>query len=446
MQKTYAIITRGCPKNEIDSEILAAQLDESGWKQGGDAASAAVVIVNTCAFIEEAKRQSIETVFEAVAAKKTSGFPRVIVAGCLPERYQDRLFRLLPEADCFLGTNAIPSIVKAAEDAFAGRRTMRVDEFRSREYIDLRRRRLGSGCYAYLRVSEGCRNRCSYCVIPSIRGPLTSRSPEAITEEARTLSEGGAREIILVGQDTTRYGVDTGGTTDLIDLLRRIERLPEVRWIRLLYTHPSGWTEKLVQHICASEKMCRYADIPFQHVSDRLLKEMNRPYTQRDIRLLIEKLRRAVPGVAIRTSFIVGFPGETEREFKELCSFVERYELDHVGVFTYSREEGTPAYDLPAQRSSAVKQRRWQELMDCQLEVVQRRAQARLGTYYDMVIESRCGRNCREGRLEIQAPEIDGITHVSGTEKPGTYALVKIVGFDDFDMRAEMVSHNEHVS
>ena len=446
MQKTYAIITLGCPKNEIDSEILAAQLEESGWRRRTDARSAAVVIINTCAFIEDAKTQSIETVFDAVAAKNSLGFPRVIVAGCLPERYRDRLFRLLPEVDSFLGTNSIPSVAAAAEDAFAGRRTLRVDEFGSTEYIDLRRRRLGSGCYAYLRVSEGCRNRCSYCVIPSIRGTLTSRSPETITEEARQLSEDGAREIILVGQDTTRYGADTGGRTDLLDLLRRIERLPDVRWIRLLYTHPSGWTEKLVQYMCDSEKVCRYADIPFQHVSDRVLKEMNRPYTQKDILSLINKLRRAIPDVAIRTSFIVGFPGETEREFQELCSFVELHELDHVGVFTYSREEGTPAYDLRGQRSSAVKQRRWQELMDRQLDVVQRRAQTRVGTSFAMVIENRCGKGCREGRLEIQAPEIDGMTRVRGAIEPGAYALVRVVGFDDFDLRAEIVSRNEYVS
>jgi len=438
--KSFSIVTLGCPKNEIDSEILASELERAGWKYSKDLLGASVVIVNTCAFVEDAKTESIESIYEILKAREKGGRrPRILVAGCLPQRYGRELFRLMPEADGFLGSPAPGRVIRAAEEALAGRRSIRVDEPDGSEYIDLGRSKLESKFYGYMRLSEGCRNDCSYCVIPRIRGPLTSRSVEALLVEAEALAGRGVKELVLVGQDTTAYGVDRGERGALVGLLKSLERVSGIEWIRLLYTHPLGWDEELMNYIDQSEKVCRYVDVPFQHVSDRILRMMNRLYGKKLVEDLVETLRKRIAEVSLRSSFIVGFPGETEREFGELVRFVEDFELDHVGVFKYSREEGTRAAGMASQKSAAVKERRWQELMEAQLEVVRRKAKAMVGEVRPVLIEeASCGEERAVGRLAAQAPEVDGVTYVERAPAPGVVAPCVITGFDDYDFTAEV--------
>jgi len=441
--KTYHIISLGCPKNLVDSEILDGSLEKAGLERTGDPGKADLVIVNTCAFIDPAKEESIDEILRIGEMKKTSGRPLLIVAGCLPQRFGRELETLLPEVDFFFGTTAPRDLPSLLRSLLEGSEHPRRNLLGPPDFLmnASHGRRLTEPRFtAYLKIAEGCSNRCSYCVIPAIRGPFRSRPLEDILRESEALARAGVREVILTAQETTAYGRDLYGRPALDRLLKELCETGAFRWIRVLYTHPARVTREVLEVMAAEETVCNYLDMPVQHIDSDILKAMNRTGKKENIRKAIECARETVPGIALRTSLIVGFPGETREKFETLLRFVREVRFDHLGVFPYSREEGTPAGTFPGQVRRDVKERRRDRIMAAQAAFSREINQGLIGTIQEVLVEkaSPAPEYPLAGRAKRQAPEIDGITYLRAKDaRPGDFVLCRIVDADEYDLFGE---------
>lgn len=437
-----AVIALGCPKNLVDTEVMLGQLHESGFTFADDPEGADVVVVSTCSFISEAVRESLEIVRDCLRMKSRGGVSHVVVAGCLPQRYGRRTFDMLPGVDAVVGCSGFGRIVDVVRQIEAGDIVYMVDE-PTVLYDETCPRVLGTpGHLAYVKIADGCDNRCAYCTIPMIRGALRSRSPESVVREVRSLVEAGVHEINLIAQDTTAYGTDIASTFTLKDLLVSLSRTGAA-WIRVLYTHPAHVSEELLSVMAETEHVVPYLDMPIQHVSDRILSTMGRGVTGRRVRELVELARRLIPGVSIRSSVMVGFPGETRAEFEELRAFVAEGNIDHLGVFEYSPEEGTRARDLPGRVGDLEASERARELVETMESLTEARGRAIVGSsrtiLIDRVLEDSPGL-LAAGRNEGQAWETDGevLLESAGFElRPGDFVRARVTSARGFDLVGE---------
>jgi ribosomal protein S12 methylthiotransferase len=386
--KTVRMISLGCPKNLVDSEVMLGLLREKGWTPS-TTDDADVVIVNTCGFIREAKEESIETILSMAAAKEKGKAQKLVVTGCLPQRYGKELLRELPEVDFFVGTGEFHRIADLLEESEKGKMRQKQVIGAPEFLYDHRTPRIHTSCpgSTYLKISEGCANFCSYCVIPRLRGKLRSRPISSILQEAKQAVARGVKEINLIGQDITAYGRDRGDKAGLVRLLKGLVKVEGLRWIRLLYAHPAHIAPELVHLIRDEEKICKYLDIPLQHVNEGILKAMNRPAPGKRIPDFLGWIRKEIPGVVLRTSLMVGFPGETERIFRELLGFVKEAEFDRLGVFPYSREEGTPAANLKGQVPDRIRRERYRKIMSLQKKISLRKQNAMVGSRVPVLVE-----------------------------------------------------------
>lgn len=436
------LISLGCPRNLVDSEVMLGLLKKSGFKITEDFSDCDAAIINTCSFIEDAKKESLDLIFQLVRLKKERKIGSIIVAGCLPQRYLKELKKELKEVDAFVGTSdfiKIPEIVKktlkkdkvsevSATPSFLADHTLPRDLITPKHSI-------------YLKVAEGCANNCSYCVIPKIRGTLRSRAVESLLSEARQLSKRHLiSEINLIGQDITLYGADLYGEPRLAELLRRLLKLKLAKWHRLLYTHPEHYTDDLIDIVKNEPAVCKYLDLPLQHINNKILKSMNRKITKKEIINLIGRLRNRIPGLAIRTTFIVGFPGETDGDFRELRDFIREARFERLGIFEYSTEEGTPAYDFKDQVPEKVKRERFDEIMRLQQEISKKINAGFMGKEMEVLVDE-SQKYCYTARTEYDAPEVDGSCFVRSKKlrKPGDFVKVKIVDTMEYDLVGEEV-------
>jgi len=427
------LVSLGCAKNLVDSELMLGILKEAGSELVVKEDEADVLIVNTCGFIGDAKEESIDAILALAEHKKTGRCRRLIVTGCLSQRYKDDLARSLPEVDCFIGTGEFHRIAEAIREDFRERVLVGLPTF----IHDYTTPRVVStpGYSAYVKVAEGCSNHCSYCSIPAIRGEFRSRSEESVVREAEQLAAQGIREINLIAQDTTSFGRDRD--TSLEKLLMRLVKVDGVDWIRLLYLYPGRITDGLVSIMRDEEKVLPYIDLPLQHISPPVLKAMNRQYTRAGVEKLIEKLRGRLDELTLRTSLIVGFPGETSRDFEELLSFVESVRFDRLGVFMYSREEGTPAYSMKGQVARKTKAGRQEALMSAQREISLEKGRELVGRRIEVLVEG-AGEYGLKGRAASQAPDVDGFTYVRGAEAAsGDMVEAVVIDAGDYDLFAE---------
>ena len=468
--RSVAFVSLGCPKNLVDSERMLGLLAEDGLAITSDPAAADAIVVNTCGFLEASRTESLEAIRDAVRMKQEGRCRRVVVAGCLVQRHKTRLLADVPEVDRLVGVFDREHIVEAVhgkenprqehghflgkyhdlsrELAHAhGLRSVGVKETKTSRLPvfedDRARLRLTPRHFAYLRISEGCNQGCTFCTIPSIRGPMRSKPVEQVLAEARELAADGAVELNLIGQDTTSYGSDIGDAAGLSGLLRTLDRqLKDVHWLRLMYAYPSCFTDDMIRTIADSGRVVKYIDMPLQHISDAMLTRMRRRVTRSQIGTLLDKLRRWVPGIAIRTTFIAGAPGETQAEHDELVKFVRDFGFDMMGVFPFSPEPGTPMGRMDDQVPDAVKQQRLEELMLTQQEVAFARARQMVGQTIEVLIDRPAGRDAEDGyvaRSAAQAPDIDSVTYVTGPElHPGQLVNVKVTGFEAYDLVAEV--------
>jgi ribosomal protein S12 methylthiotransferase len=431
------MLSLGCPKNLVDGEVMLGRLQEAGYRLVDRSSEADVVVVNTCAFIDSAKQESIDAILEMAREKETGRARRLVVTGCLTQRYDAELRREIPEIDATLGTGQVEDIVRAVGGAST---SLGEDGSRPPKWVyDHRQPRVLSTppWLAYVKISEGCDYTCSFCVIPRLRGRHRSRGVEDIVAEVRGLAARGVREIVLVAQDSTRYGLDHGVRDGLAYLLRRLGRVDGVRWIRVMYAYPATLSERILDAIASEEKVVKYVDIPLQHASEAVLRRMKRPTGRRNLLGMVERIRRRVPGVALRTAFIVGFPGESEQDFAELLELVSAAEFDNLGVFTYSDEAGTASYTLPDRVPARVKESRRRRLMTLQKRISARRNRARVGQCYEVLVEGthRDSDLLLRGRLSTQAPEIDGQVIVNdGSAEPGTFVTCRITEAHPYDL------------
>ena len=435
-------VSLGCPKNQLDTEVMLHEVAAAGYEITPEETEADVVIINTCGFIESAKKESIDNILDIAWLKKHRSLKAIVVTGCLAERYRESILDELPEVDAVLGVGSIHNIVEAIEAVTVKRKKgskHKYTSFEDKETVRLGGDRiLTTPDYtAYLKIAEGCDNRCAYCAIPSIRGKFRSRPMEDLVAEAKQLEALGVRELNIVAQDITRYGLDLYGEYRLAELLHKITEETAIPWIRLLYCYPDKITDALIAEMRDNDRILKYIDLPIQHISDRMLKAMNRHGDKKMICDVIEKLRKEIPDIVIRTTFIVGFPGETEADFEELCEFVKETKFDRAGVFTYSREEDTAAYDYPDQIDEQVKQDRMDLLMREQLEINEANNQKMLDKIitvlcedYDPVSEVHFGRSAAD------APEIDGKIYfrAEGRIAPGSFVKVRIREVVDYDL------------
>ncbi len=412
---------------------MLGTLRDAGYELESQPEQADVVVVNTCGFIESAKQESIDAIIEAARLKSASRCKAVIVTGCLSQRYAGELADEIPEVDAFIGVGKNSELPQVVAKALAGERI--VDSCRSNEVWTANGKRVRSTppWTAYLKIADGCDNRCSYCAIPEIRGPFRSRPPELILAEAERMADEGVLEVNLVGQDLTRYGEDLGGGWNLEQLLRQLTRIDGLFWIRLLYCYPTRITDGLIELVATDPKICKYMDIPLQHGDDKILTAMNRRGNRAEYLRTITRLRELCPDIALRTSFILGFPGEGRDEFENLLSFVREIEFDRIGAFTYSQEEGTPAANLPDQVDHAVAVRRYNRLMELASEISLKRNKMMLGREIDVLVESP-----DSGRCHRDAPEIDGIVKLTGKVNPGEIIKAKVIEAGEYDLTASV--------
>ncbi|MBQ3069363.1 MAG: 30S ribosomal protein S12 methylthiotransferase RimO [Clostridia bacterium] len=430
------MVSLGCPKNQMDAELMLAKLEEAGMDLVADAALAEAVIVNTCGFIGDAKQEAIETILELAQLKKEGQIRKLIVTGCLAERYKNEIAKELPECDAVLGLGANADIAAVVEQVMHGE-TVYAFPTRDSWSLDGNRVQTTPHFFAYMRVGDGCNNRCTYCAIPLIRGGLRSREEEALVEEATALAQNGVKELILVAQDTTLYGVDRYGEKRLPSLLRRLCAVDGIEWIRLLYCYPEHITDELLSLMAEEPKIAKYMDIPLQHASGRVLKAMNRPGDRASLTALLRRIRETVPGITLRTTVMTGFPGETDEDFEELCEFLQEVRFERLGCFAYSAEEGTKAAEMPDQIDEDVKENRREIVMQQQARISQEWLEAQVGKTMRVLVESYDRyAECWFGRTESDAPDIDGKVFFS-TEKelvPGDMVNVEIIDYMDWDL------------
>ena len=435
------MVSLGCPKNQMDAELMLARLRDAGYDITAESGLADVVVVNTCGFIEDAKQESIDNILEFAQLKKEGQIRGIVVTGCLAQRYQDELVRELPECDGVLGLGANADIVEAVDTVLSGGKAVAFPD-RCRWVLDGPRLLTTPSFFAYMRVADGCNNRCAYCAIPLIRGGLRSRDMEALVREAEELAAGGVKELILVAQDTTMYGQDFEGRPLLPELLERLCAVEGLCWIRLLYCYPEHITDELLAVMRRQPKILRYLDVPLQHCSGRVLRAMNRPGDRESLTALFGRIREALPGVVLRTTILVGFPGETEADFEELCAFIKEIRFERLGCFAFSAEEGTPAASMPGQIPEEVKNRRRDIVMQMQERIADEYNRAQMGKTLDVLVESfdRYA-ECWFGRSAADAPDIDG--KVFFTTKtpvaPGDLIRVQITDCLDWDLLGERV-------
>lgn len=437
MSVKVGMVSLGCAKNQVDGEMLMAALKSDGFETVDDAALADIAIVNTCGFIESAKKESIEEILELAQLKKEGKIKKLVVTGCLAERYREEMHKELPEVDAVLGIGANGNIAAHLKKMMGGEF---VEVFPEKSKMPLcGERELSTPSWsAYLKIAEGCDNRCSYCAIPMIRGGYRSRTMESIEEEAEKLAENGAKELVLIAQDTTRYGIDLYGEYSLAKLLKRLCKIQGVKWIRVLYCYPDSITDELLDVMAAEEKIVKYIDLPLQHASGKVLRAMNRQGDRAGLTALMEKIREKIPGVILRTTLITGFPGETEEDFTELAEFVKEVRFDRLGCFAYSQEEGTPAAELPDQIDEDVKEHRAELIMETQTRIMEQKGQSYLGKTLEVLVEGfdRYA-ECWFGRSAMDAPDIDGKVFFSADGKkprPGSFVQVEIEDCVDCDL------------
>jgi ribosomal protein S12 methylthiotransferase len=469
------LISLGCPKNLVDSEVMLGLACEAGHEITPEAANADVLVVNTCAFIDSAKQESVDAILEMAEHKKDGACRRLIVTGCLAERYRDQLRAEIPEIDVVLGTGEVPEIVRAVEGSDA-RLDARLKPRATKSVAPLTFHRLPTSApvhpstreavhlnpsyiydantprllttprhYAYVKVAEGCDYKCSFCIIPTLRGNYRSRPAESIVEEARSLVARGVKELLLISQDTTFYGIDRGVRGALASLLRELNGVDGLEWIRLLYLYPTTIDDETLAAMAECEHVCKYVDLPLQHASNPVLKRMKRPGTRQKYDALLHRIRSRVRGVALRTTFIVGFPQETDADVDQLCGFVSDHSFDHVGVFTYSHEEGTSAFALDDDVPAGIKAERRSRVMALQRQSIQRRQRGRIGERARVMVDGPSGEHdlVLQARLSTQAPEIDACVYLTDcdltTYPAGVLAEVEIVGTSEYDLLARPV-------
>ncbi len=439
--KKIGMVSLGCPKNTVDTERVLGDLVSSGFSLTQNEEDADVIIVNTCGFIESAKKESIDTILEMARHKTEGKCKQLVVTGCLAERYGQELLDEIPEIDHLLGVGQYPQLKNIIDDtsALSKNHVATPAEFYE-SYTD---RLLSTAFYtAYLKISEGCSNRCAFCIIPKMRGPMRSRSPESILAEAESLARKGVKEFNLISQDTTMYGFDLGMKDGLVRLLKEMVKVDGLEWIRLLYCYPTFLNSEMIELIASEPKICRYIDVPLQHTHDEMLKRMKRQETEGGVRKMLDEVRQKIPNVALRTTFITGFPGETETHFQHTVRFLCEMEFDHVGIFTYSDEEGTTAFDYPDRVAQEVKEERRDILMGFQKDIALRKNQERVGRVEPVLVE---GFDPQEnylmtGRLTSQAPDIDGQVILEKCEaEPGEIISVRINQAADYDLVAEPI-------
>ena len=443
MAYTVGMVSLGCAKNQVDGEVLMASLKNAGFLTVDDAALADIAIVNTCGFIESAKRESIEEILELAALKKEGKIKKLVITGCLSERYQKEMHQELPEADAVLGIGAngdiAPLLTKMMEE------NTYVESFPDKSRMPLcgDRELTTPSYFAYVKIAEGCDNRCSYCAIPLIRGGYRSRTIESIEEECKSLVANGAKELVLIAQDTSRYGIDLYGEYSLAKLMARLCRIDGLRWLRVLYCYPDSITDELLDTMAQEEKIVKYIDLPLQHASGPILKAMNRRGDRQSLTALMNKIRERVPGVVLRTTLITGFPGETEEDFTELAEFVKDVKFQRLGCFAYSQEEGTPAAELPGQLDEEVKAHRAELIMDRQMEIMERQGMELIGKTLEVLVEGYDRyAECWFGRSWRDAPDVDGkIFFTTGGKRPrlGSFVQVRVEDCMDCDLTGRLV-------
>lgn len=441
MALRVGMVSLGCPKNLVDAELMLGHLREAGFSITPRLEEAEVIIVNTCGFITPAKEESIEEILRLARYKEEGRCQALVVAGCLAQRYPKELLEEMPEIDGLLGTGMIHQVAEFIQRVLTGERVLAVGDPSCDYNGSLPRLRATPRYMAYLKIAEGCSNCCTYCAIPLIRGPYRSRSMESILAEARELAAEGVKEIVLVAQDTTRYGLDLYGERRLPQLLNELVEIPGIVWLRLMYCHPDGITEDLINVLSSSPKICRYIDLPLQHASPAVLFRMGRGASAGRLREIIKELREALPGVVMRTTFMVGFPGEKEEDFQQLLDFMQEVRFERVGVFKYSAEEGTPAAAMPDQVPEEVKEERYHRAMSLQQQISLDYHRSLVGTSRLVLVEGKKGRRYF-GRTEGDAPEVDGkvFFNAGGTPlSPGDFVWVKITRAGEYDLVGELV-------
>lgn len=431
------VVSLGCPKNLVDSETMLGLIHEENYEITNDPSEAEIIIVNTCGFIESAKEESINTILQMAEYKKSGSCKYIIVTGCLSQRYAEELFSELPEADAIAGVEVYDEIGSIIKRVMNGERFVMLERskpdviYTSKETF-LPRILTTPSYTAYLKIAEGCDNCCSYCAIPKIRGPYRSKPMEQVLKEAKALADNGVKELIVVAQDTTRYGEDLpGGKLLLADLLKELNKIESLKWIRVMYCYPNNFTDELIETFASLDKVCKYVDLPLQHASNRLLASMNRYDTREEVETLLAKLRKRIPEIVIRTTFIVGFPGETDADFEELKEFVEQQRFENAGVFAYSQEEGTVAGAMPNQIPDEIKQERYHELMALQAQISEEIHKDTEGQTLEVLVEGieEDGSGLHYGRSYREAPDIDGLVFIEnpGDIKPGCFVKVNIL-------------------
>jgi ribosomal protein S12 methylthiotransferase len=430
----------GCPKNQVDSEVMLGELALAGYAIAQDIEDADVAVINTCSFIESARQESIDAILDVAALRERGDLRSLVVAGCLPQRYGDELAKELPEADAFVGTSHFHRIVKIIEAALEGRSPgVYVDAGRTHLYTESEPRLLIGGRHsAYLKIAEGCDRVCAFCAIPSIRGRFQSRTVESILKEAHTLGGEGVREVNVISQDTTSYGKDLYGRPRLAELVGQLDQVESLDWIRLLYLYPSAVNKALIDVLADCRRVLPYVDVPLQHASDPILRAMKRGLTAEKQRRLIETLRERIPDVVLRTTFIVGFPGETESDFAELLDFVRESRFDRMGVFRYSDEEGTTALGYAKKLPREVAEERYHRLMQLQGEIMGEKLVEYVGRE-ERVLVDRCSTENTVARLWSQAPEIDGVVWLDTPARVGDFVRVQIRGVRDVDLEGQVL-------
>ena len=443
IKEKVSLVSLGCPKNLVDAEVMLGYLSRDDYEVTTDEKQADIIIVNTCSFIKEAKQESIDTILDLADRKHDARCHLLIVTGCLPQRYQEELVKELPEVDIFIGTGDYPRIAEIIAEKRTTSEQLCYTGDPNFVYNDELPRLQSSPHYtAYLKIAEGCSNNCAYCVIPSLRGAMRSRPLASLLAEAGQLVANGVKELNLIAQDITAYGKDLPDAPTLEGLITELAKMEGLVWIRLLYAYPDGVTDSLITLIKNEPKVCKYLDLPIQHISDPILKRMKRRSGEEDIRTLIGKLRREIPDIAIRTSLIVGFPGETTEDFKKLLQFVEETRFDRLGVFCYSREEGTPAADMPDQVSERIKRERHKKLMRTQARVSFKHNRTLVDSEEEVLVEGYSEETelLLKGRSSRQAPDVDGLVYITaGNANVGDIVRLKITDSSDYDLIGEII-------
>ena len=434
-------VSLGCDKNLVDTEMMLGKLLAKGYEFTDDETEADIVVVNTCCFIGDAKEESINALLEMAELRKSGQLKVLVAAGCLAQRYKEEIQEEIPEVDAIVGTTAIDSIVEAIDEVLEGRGQNHYADLNAKPLTGVNRVMTTGGHFAYLKIAEGCNKHCTYCIIPKVRGDFRSVPMESLVQEAKELAEKGVKELILVAQETTLYGMDLYGKKSLPELLRKLAQVSGIFWIRILYCYPEEITDELIQTIKEEPKVCKYLDIPIQHASDAVLKRMGRRTNQKQLREMIEKLRREIPEICLRTTLITGFPGETEEDHEELMQFVDEMEFDRLGVFTYSQEEDTPAAIMPDQIPEEVKEERQAEIMELQQAIAFEKAEDMVGKVLTVMVEGKIAEeDAYVARTYRDAPNVDGYLFVNTGANLMTGDLVKVLVTDsnEYDLIGEI--------